>query len=119
LNDTSFGFIVLSAIGLQTTGMIERPTPTSESSKRNREDTLPTPTYMRPSSPASPTPRDDKPRHRELNENEKRLLREFNSTHPRDKQMTEAQYIEWQTMPAAAVATTKFDRPAPAPTPSR
>lgn len=109
----NLGFVVLAGIGLQATGMLESPraAPAEPSSRTPETPVPPTPTYMRPSAPPAPATRSDKPTFAALNENEKRLLREYNSRKPKDQQMTEAQFREWQSMPSAAVATTTFDRP--------
>lgn len=123
LNDNSFGFIVVSAIGLKASGMFTdhrsaaptptpTPTPTPSTTPESRVETPP---YLRPSGPPGPAPVDpNAPVHRQLTEEEKRLLREYNASKPAEKKMTEAQYIKWQDMPGESVAFTMFDRPTPA-----
>ena len=71
----------------------------------------PVPPYLAPSAPPQPALPSNTPRVRALTEEEKRILREFNATKPKDRQWTEAQYIQMQEMPARDVATTTFDLP--------
>jgi hypothetical protein len=113
LSENSLNFVVLAGIGLQQTGDIVAPAARpSDSPPPLRDPVVPTPPHMRPSAPASPSAAPRAPKTRELNENERRLLREYNNNKPADKKMTEAQFVEWQTMPSNEVAHTKFDRPA-------
>lgn len=121
LNDNAFTFIVASAIGLRASGMLGTPSappspapaPVTQPSPTDR--TVPTPPYMRPSAPPGPSNQTNQQAgYAPLNENEKRILREFNASKPRDKQMTESQFREWQDMPSSDVAHTQFDKPKPA-----
>lgn len=126
LNDTNFGFLVVSAIGLKATGMLQSFAPPAASAAPVAAPTTPTPTaapssmptppHMRPSPPAGPTPGDSNggKKIRPLNENELRLLREYNAGKPPSKQMTHEQFLVWQDMPSADVARADFDLPKPA-----
>jgi hypothetical protein len=122
LNEQSFGFIVSSGIGLRASGILRDATPasppppsiptpsraTSETSVNNN----PIPPYMSPSAPTGPAiNRTPEPQHRALTEDEKRLLREYNANRPQARQMTEAQWIQWQNMPASEVAFTDLGIP--------
>lgn len=107
LTEQSFGFLVVSAIGMKNVGMFgDSPTPAPQPPTQPQ---VPTPPYMRPSAPPAPdnTP---KQKHRALTEDEKRILREYNSTKSPERRMTEAQFIEWQGMPSADVAFSDFDK---------
>lgn len=116
LSDALVDALVLAGIGLKTTGRLiedsEPPrdsVPPRDSTTRNMQP----PPHLRPSAPPGPSSSDGKPKYQPLNELELRLLREYNSTKPKDKQMTEEQYRIWQSMDARDVATTTFDRPTP------
>lgn len=126
LNDQTFGFLVVSAIGLKATGMLSAsspaatppappaPTPTPAPAPGAPSPTptpMPTPPHMRPSPPPGAPPTQDQPAQRPLTELEQRLLREYNAGKPKEKQMDEKQFLIWQTMPAADVAFSTLGQP--------
>lgn len=125
VNDQTFGFLVVSAIGLKATGMLQGstmvhapaptpppPAPPATPPSPTPAATVVTPPYMHPSPPAGPPNPSNTPRTRQLNENEQRLLREYNAK-TNGKKMTEAEFITWQEMPSADVANADFDKPKP------
>lgn len=109
LNAQVVSSVTLAAIGQKTIGMIREDSP-SPAPVTPREPVAPAPPYMRPSAPAGPSNLNPAPTHRPLTELELRVLREFNAGKPTKEQMTEAQFLEWQSMPAREVAGYKGDR---------
>jgi len=110
LNFDTLGFVVLTGIGLQAAGMLAGGGVAPEP-RTPEVPVAPTPPYMRPSAPTPPTPRSDAPKFKPLDENEKRILREYNAKVPLEKRMTDQQYRQWSGIASNEVATTQFDAP--------
>lgn len=129
LNENTFGFIVISAIGLKATGQFgSNPNPPTNAppasappanqpapvaTQPSSTSSMPTPPHMRPSPPPSAPPASNEPKVRPLNENEQRLLREYNAGKPPEKQMNAAQFLKWQEMPSNEVAFSTLGQPTP------
>lgn len=120
LNDSSFGFLVVSAIGMKTAGMIRDGAPTAPPTPApaprapapsSTPAPVATPPYMAPSAPPAPSSQPARPSFRPLDETEKRLLREYNAGKPANKQMTEQQYREWQELPSESVISSTIGQP--------
>jgi hypothetical protein len=105
-----FGFIVTSAIGMKATGMISTPGPklvADPPTPAPRNEPV-QPPFIR-STPIMPDPAPRKSTVRALNEDEVRLLREYNNTHK--NKLTPEQYIQLQELPKDQVATSMIGIP--------
>lgn len=115
LTEQTFGFIVVSAIGMKASGILPTasglpsasapaptpPTPTPTPTPAP----MPTPPHMRPTAPAGPGGNPPAKTLRPLTEHEERIRRENNMTH-------EA-FLKFQEMPSSDVAFADFDKPKP------
>ncbi len=106
-NDNNMIGVLSGIVGAATLGLLATPSapaPTTTSAANNGEPTtVITPPHIRPTPSATPRPQDDKPKRRQLTENEKRLARE--------KGMSEEVFHQWLEADKEDVATSRIGLP--------